>query len=223
MLLLEKPLSFNKKLNDQDVTENGAATFECALSKPGVNAEWLFNGKPIGEILDKDSYVISEVDGVHRLHIPKCSLKHQGNYSFRVPSENLESKARLGVDGMLMNFDELKFKNLIFLCFSEAGADFVNSLEAKEVNEGDFVEYKIEVSKPDARVRWFINGERIVSDENYEVIGDNNSNIRCLRIKKAKLGDNGTVKCSLYEKNIQTTLKVKGKKYSPNCTVKRIS
>ena len=96
--------------------------------------------------------------------------------------------------------------------FIEAGAEFLNGLVAKEVNEREFVEYKVEVSKHDARVRWFINGERIVSDDNYEVIGDNNTNVRCLRIKKAKLGDTGTVKCVLYDKNIQTSLKVKGKK-----------
>jgi titin len=103
-LFIEKPLSFNKKLTDQDVIENGSATFECALSKPDVKAEWLFNGKPIADVFDKDSYVISEIDGIHRLHIPKCMLKHQGNYSLRVPSENLETKARLGVDGLSLNF-----------------------------------------------------------------------------------------------------------------------
>ena len=78
------------------------------------------------------------------------------------------------------------------------------------MNEGECVEYKVEISKPDSRVRWFINGERIVSDENYDVTGDNSS-IRCLRIKKAKLSDAGNVKCMLYDKNVQTTLKVKGK------------
>jgi hypothetical protein len=44
------------------------------------------------------------------------------------------------------------------------------------------------------------------------VIGDNNNNIRCLRIKKAKLADSGVVKCVLYDKDIQTSLKVRGKK-----------
>ena len=72
------------------------------MSKPDAIAEWLFNGKPIAEALDKDSYVITNVDGIHRLQIPKCSLKNQGNYSLRVPSENIETKARLGVDGKII-------------------------------------------------------------------------------------------------------------------------
>ncbi len=100
IIFTEKPLSFTKKLTDQDVIENKPATFECVLSKPDAKVEWLFNGKPISESLDKDSYVITEQDGLHRLHIPKCSLKNQGNYSLRVPTENIETKARLNVDGL---------------------------------------------------------------------------------------------------------------------------
>ena len=87
-------------MNDIDIIENGSATFECTLSKSDAKVEWLFNGKPVAELLDEDSYVINELDGVHRLHISKCSLKNQGSYSLRVPSENLETKARLGVDGL---------------------------------------------------------------------------------------------------------------------------
>ncbi len=72
------------------------------MSKPDATADWLFNGKPINESLDKDSFIITENDGVHCLQIQKCSLKNQGTYSLKVPSENIETKARLSVDGQLI-------------------------------------------------------------------------------------------------------------------------
>lgn len=97
----------------------------------------------------------------------------------------------------------------MFLNFKEAGAEFVSQMDDKTVSEGETVEFKVEVSKPDSKVRWYVNSERIISDENFELAEMNT--IRKLKIIKALPEQSGKVKCVLYgDKHVEAALKVNG-------------
>ena len=89
-----------KRLSDQDGLENTPITLECELNKPNAPCEWLFNDKPISEVFEIDSYIISQQDNKYLLTIPKCSLKNQGMFTFSVPSQNLKTKALVNISGI---------------------------------------------------------------------------------------------------------------------------
>lgn len=88
-----------KKLQDQDGLENTQVVFECELNKPNMPVEWLFNDLPIDKCFDSGCYIVSQIDNKYTLTLPKCQLKNQGMFALTVPSQNIKTKAMLGVDG----------------------------------------------------------------------------------------------------------------------------
>lgn len=94
--------------------------------------------------------------------------------------------------------------------FSEAPAEFKSKLNEKIVKEDDSVEFECEVSKPQVKVKWSLNGERLVENENIKLTADGNK--RILKIRKCALSDNGTVSCILPGDNFTSAnLIVEGK------------
>lgn len=164
-----------KKLQDQDILENTQVVFECELNKPNVPVEWLFNDQPIEKAFDIRSYIVSESDTKYCLTIPKCQMNNQGVFTINLPMHNLRSKALLGVD--------------------EAQAEFLIQIKDKTVNEEESVEFMCEVNKFNVKVKWSINGERCVANENVKLISEENK--RILKIKSCQLNDAGTVTCTL--------------------------
>ena len=52
-----------------------------------------------------------------------------------------------------------------------------------------------EINKPDTKVKWMLNGQRLVANENVQMISDEGK--RILRIKKCDLTDSGKISCVL--------------------------
>jgi hypothetical protein len=145
------------------------------LNKPGIPVAWFMNDLPIESALEPDTFTITQTDTKYTLTIPECKTKHQGLFSLKVPDTNIKTSAILTVD--------------------EAPAEFVNGLENKSVKEDESVEFVCEINKPDTKVKWMLNGQRLVPDENIEITVDGNK--RILKIKKCQLEDSGKVSCVL--------------------------
>ena len=94
--------------------------------------------------------------------------------------------------------------------FIEAPAEFLANIEDKTVKEDQDVEFVCQVSKPHVKVKWTLNGQRLVPGENIEMVSDGDK--RILRIKKCQLPDAGKVCCVLPgEKQSKANLVVEGK------------
>lgn len=92
---------------------------------------------------------------------------------------------------------------------TEAPAEFINKLEDKTVKEDESVEFECEVSKKDVKVKWLLNGERLVANENIKITADESK--RILKIRKCQLSDNGSVMCVLPgDKSLKADLVVEG-------------
>lgn len=79
----------------------------------------------------------------------------------------------------------------------------------KTAKEDDSVEFVCEVSKKDVKVKWSLNGERLVANENIKITAD--EIIRTLKIKKCQLSDSGKITCTLPgENSISASLVVEG-------------
>lgn len=170
----EEPLAIVKRLQDQSCLEKTEATFECVLNKPNVAVEWFYNGEPIGAKFEPSQYVISNVDCKYTITLPSCEVKDQGVFSLSTPNK-LKTQALLSVD--------------------EMAAEFTTELADKTVKEDQMVKFTCEVNKANVKVKWILNGERLVEDDNIKIESDDE--IRTLIISKAQLSDAGKVSCVL--------------------------
>lgn len=175
VVVREEPLAILKRLQDQSVLEKSEAVFEVELNKPDVAVEWFYNGEPIARAFpDASAYVTQNVDCKYTLSLPSASLKDQGVYSVQTPNK-LKTQALLTVD--------------------EQAADFVSELSDKTVKEDETVKFTCQVNKDTVKVKWVLNRERLVEDDNIRLDAD--GDMRTLVIKKAALTDAGSVSCVL--------------------------
>jgi obscurin-like protein 1 len=172
----EEPLQIIKRLQDQDGLENTQVVFECELNKPNVPIVWLFNDLPLKTCFAPDTYSVTQIDNKHILTLPKCHLNQQGVFSLDIPSN-------------------LKLKTKAMLVVDEAPAEFLSKIEDITINEDENAEFMCQVSKPDVKVKWSLNNERLVAGENIKFRSDGDK--RILKLSKCQLSDNGSVKCIL--------------------------
>jgi len=169
----EEPLTIVKRLQDQSCLEKTEAVFECELNKPNIAVEWFYNGQSVGEAFPGQA-VVSSDNCKYTLTLPSVNVKDQGVFSVVTPNK-LKTQALLTVD--------------------EMAADFTVELEDKHVKEGETVRFSCEVNKEGVKVKWMLNGERLVEDENIKI--DCDECVRTMTIKKTVLGDAGRVSCVL--------------------------
>jgi len=171
----EEPLAIVKRLQDQSCLEKTEAVFECELNKPKVAVEWFYNGQPVAEAFpEPGQYVVSSVDCKYTITLPSVNVRDQGVFSVATPNK-LKTQALLTVD--------------------EMAADFGVELEDRQVKEGDSVKFSCEVNKESVKVKWMLNGERLVEDDNVKIEAD--ECVRTVVIKKTALSDAGKVSCVL--------------------------
>ena len=80
-------------------------TFEAELSKEGLQVEWYHNNK---QIRRDDKHDIKTDGKVHRLIIDKVDSSDIGEY--KVAYQNLESSAKLSVEGQFYNWDVISLR-----------------------------------------------------------------------------------------------------------------
>ena len=97
-------MKITKRLQDQYCLENNEAVFECELNKTNIPVEWLYNGEPISQAFESDTYIISNVDLKYTICIPSCKLKNQGIFTLVTPNQSLKTQALLNVDGYYLFF-----------------------------------------------------------------------------------------------------------------------
>ena len=93
--LSEIPVTFRVPLESITVTENEPAVFECELSKPTENIQWLKDDKTT--LKHGKKYDIKSTDVKHSLKVPKCMAEDAGKYT--IVAGSVKSTAELKVIG----------------------------------------------------------------------------------------------------------------------------
>lgn len=77
-LYLVPPITFKKKLANQEVEEGNSVTLSCMLSKPGIPVEWR---KGDETLKSGETYQIIQKDSTMELFIKKARKEDSGVYS----------------------------------------------------------------------------------------------------------------------------------------------
>ena len=83
------------------------------------------------------------------------------------------------------------------LVVDEAPAEFLAPLDNKTVREDESVEFVCRVSKPDVKVKWSLNNQRLIAGDNVKFRSDDDDGKRILKLSQCQLSDAGQVKCIL--------------------------
>ena len=94
-LFSEIPVTFRVPLESITITENEPAVFECELSKPTKNIQWLKDDNTA--LKHGKKYDIKSTDVKHSLRIPRCIAEDAGKYT--IVAGGVKSTAELKVIG----------------------------------------------------------------------------------------------------------------------------
>ena len=99
MFFAVEEINFLTPLEDITLNELGLkATFECVISKEGLTAEWLKDGKPLKA---SDKVTIQAEGNTHRLIVAKSCAEDEGIYT--VKFKGASTKAKLTIRGKRTN------------------------------------------------------------------------------------------------------------------------
>ncbi|XP_010711957.1 obscurin-like protein 1 isoform X4 [Meleagris gallopavo] len=136
LLVREPPISMVKLLQDLEVPEAGAATFECELSRPSAEVKWLKDGM---ELQPGPHCRMYSVGRRRLLQLNRCALSDAGIYTCE--AGDCRASATLRVH--------------------EHQVHIVQELQDACVQEGDNAVFTCEVSHGDVLGEWFHDGEKI--------------------------------------------------------------
>ncbi|KAL9904483.1 titin-like [Glossina fuscipes fuscipes] len=161
-VLPRKP-EFIKPLEDYEVTEKDTAILEVEVSTDAGEVQWFKDGERITAAKERIDFI---KDGnIHRLLVRNASIHDEGEYSCKLDDQ--QCKAELTV--------------------IELPPEIVKPLENVNVTEGEDAVFETELSKGDAMVKWFKNGEELTLTERIQLAIDG----KCQRliIRKCKPND----------------------------------
>ena len=171
--LTVESIDFIRPLEDVTVTRTGdEAVFTCEISKSGLRATWLKDGR---EITTDRNYEITVTGGVHKLTISKADSRDIGDYCIVIKGNR--SAARLMVEAK-PEFTEQKYTEKIVLRSGQSS-----------VFEVPFT------GSPQPQVTWSHGGDILHDSRRIKV--DVIYNMTSLGIGRAERADSGTYKLAL--------------------------
>ncbi|MGH0172362.1 UNVERIFIED_CONTAM: hypothetical protein FKN15_002661 [Acipenser sinensis] len=177
------PVVFKQKLQNQEAVENGTATLHCELSKPGAPVEWKKGGVvlcPCGK------YEIKQEGSSAVLLIQNVEPEDSGDYT--CDTGDRQTTAALAVKALPVFFKTL--------------------LEGKEVEAGDNVAMRCEMTKPGAPVEWKKKDVVLQPSEKYEMSQE--GTVAELVIYSLQAKDTGEYTCDTGDQKTTATLTVIG-------------
>ncbi|XP_051479163.1 obscurin-like protein 1 [Apus apus] len=136
LLVREPPVTMVKVPRDLGVPETGVASFECELSRPGVEVKWFKDGQ---ELRPGPNCRIYSAGRRRVLQLSHCELADAGTYT--CDTGDCQASATLHVQ--------------------ERQVCIVQDLQDTQVREGDNAVFTCEASHGDIKGEWFRDGEKI--------------------------------------------------------------
>lgn len=162
---------FVRRLHDIEVTERETGVLEVEITSSTVNVEWKKDGLPIDTKDDK--YVVQKEGGIRRLIVRNITIHDEGEYTCILIDE--ESTAEVTV--------------------IELPPEIMKKLKDQTVSKGEKAMFEIELTKGDALVHWFKDGEDIQFSEHIQLAIDGKR--QKLKIYNTELEDAGIFSCEV--------------------------
>ncbi|TDH06482.1 hypothetical protein EPR50_G00113840 [Perca flavescens] len=142
-----RSIGLMRPLKDVTVTAGETATFECELSYEGIAVDWFLGGKK----MEASERVKTRVVGrVHTLTIRDVKLSEAGEV--KLSAKDFQTQAQLII--------------------RQPPVEFTKPLEDQTVEEEASVTLECEVSRENAEVRWFREGQEVRKTKKYDLIVD---------------------------------------------------
>ncbi|KAL8183551.1 UNVERIFIED_CONTAM: hypothetical protein K2H54_044331 [Gekko kuhli] len=153
--------AISKPLTDITVAESQRAVFECEVTNPDSEGQWLRDGKP----LSMTDHFRSESDGLkRRLNIPISKIDDIGEYTFQVASSKTSAKLKV---------EAVKIKK---------------TLKNLTVTETQDAVFSVELTHPDVDgVQWIKNGVELKPSDKFDIKVE--GTIHTLKVKKCAVSD----------------------------------
>ncbi|XP_062308204.1 obscurin [Osmerus eperlanus] len=175
------PITFEREVQNMEVTEGDSGAFSCELSRPEAPVDWR-RGRVI--LKSGDKYEMKQEGRITRLVIHNVEEGDAGKYTCQ--TKDNQSTAELTVRAPPVTF---KVK-----------------LRYQEVEEENSVTLHCELSKPGLAVEWRRGDELLKNGVKYQI--KKRDATAELVIRKASLGDSGVYSCVFADIRTAATIKI---------------
>ncbi|XP_049602923.1 obscurin isoform X8 [Syngnathus scovelli] len=182
LTIIAQPVTFTKKLQNQEAEEGSSVTLRCETSKPGVSVEWK-KGRRL--LKSGETYQMKQEATVNELVIPKAANQDSGEYTC-VCGDN-ETTATLKIKAPPVFFKK--------------------TLDSQEGTEGGKVTLSCQTSSSDCKVSWRKGSTLLSHGEKYSI--EQRADIHTLSIHKLKPEDSGEYSCDTGDNKSTAAISVK--------------
>lgn len=163
---------FVRKLHDLEITERECAILEVEITSSTATVEWRKDGTYLEETTD-ERYVFETEGGVRRLTIRNVTVHDEGEYTCVLTSEECSAEVTV----------------------IELPPEIIKKLQDQTVSKGEKAMFDIELTKGDALVHWFKDGEDLQFSEHVQLSIDGKR--QKLKIYNSELEDAGVYSCEV--------------------------
>lgn len=217
MLSTGLPPTFRRTLVNQEAMEGNSVTLHCELSKAASSVEW----RRGGELLRHgDKYQARKKELQAEMKILDLSASDGGEYSCVCGEQT--TRAVITVKGECLHASVYAprhicghflavYSGLLLGFFPERPIKFLQELTNIQVQEGNEVKLRCEISKAGAPIEWK-KGEKALSDgEKYQM--KQSGSMLELVIRKSQPEDSGTYSCVCAEVKSSATVIITGESH----------
>ncbi|XP_049602922.1 obscurin isoform X7 [Syngnathus scovelli] len=202
LTIIAQPVTFTKKLQNQEAEEGSSVTLRCETSKPGVSVEWK-KGRRL--LKSGETYQMKQEATVNELVIPKAANQDSGEYTC-VCGDN-ETTATLKIKASLpaakVESKRLETKETV----QAPPVFFKKTLDSQEGTEGGKVTLSCQTSSSDCKVSWRKGSTLLSHGEKYSI--EQRADIHTLSIHKLKPEDSGEYSCDTGDNKSTAAISVK--------------
>ena len=165
-------VEFISKMDDKEVKEQETVKLEVEVSAETSSLKWHKNGEIINEEEHKE-YKFERVGKKHSLIIQRATVHDEGEYVATIGDQEVSCEVAV----------------------VELSPEFTKKISDLKVTCSETACFEIEISKGDAKTRWFKNGTEIELSERIQLNIDGKK--QRLEISNVELEDAGEYSCSL--------------------------
>jgi len=176
-------IEFVNVLDDKEVKEREGVKLEVELTSENTEVKWHKDGEVIQEA-DTKEYKFEKKGKKCSLIIEKATVHHEGEYVCSVGEKEVSCEVSV----------------------IELPPEFTKKLSTVKTTCGEKAAFEIEISKGDAKTKWFKNKVEIEFNDKIQLIIEGKK--QRLEIYSVELIDGGEISCSLGDKECSGNLEV---------------
>jgi hypothetical protein len=178
----DEVVEFISKLEDREIKEKDEVSLIVEVSSGNTDVKWHKDGQTITD--KDDTYKFENIGKKHSLIIQNATVHHEGEYVCSVGEQECSCEVSV----------------------IELAPEFTKELTPARSTCGEKIAFEIEISKGDAKTKWFKNGTEIEFNEHTQLVIDGKK--QRLEVDNVEMADAGVFSCSLGDKECKANLEV---------------